>query len=314
MTATVAGDARRPTGLASRLRDSFHLRHYALLTVIATYTLIVVGGVVRSTNSGTACPDWPLCHGQIVPPAETKVWIEFTHRLVASAVGFLILGLVFTAWRRYKDDATMRRAAVAAGVILGIQVLVGGATVGTETAAGVVAIHLTIALSLISTLIYITTRLFRDGVVTSAAEVLPIVVALGVFALIISGAFVSQRNAGLAYPDWPLFDGKVTPADSEAGYLHYGHRFVAGIAALLMVWLWIKGVRVGSPGIVIWGLTVALLLFVAQVLLGAANVWLDLATSVRILHLALASAVWAVLVFTMTSAWQNGLHVAKGTP
>jgi heme A synthase len=66
----------------------------------------------------------------------------------------------------------------------------------------------------------------------------------------------------------------------------------------------------------LWGLTLALLLFVAQALLGAANVWLDLATSVRILHLALASAVWAVLVFTMMWAYQNGhaLTTTKGRP
>ncbi len=314
MTATVAGEAGRSAGLFGRLRSSFHLRHFALLTVIATYALIVVGGVVRSTNSGTACPDWPLCHGQVIPPAETKVWIEFTHRLVASVIGFLILGLVLPVWRRSRDDPAMRRAAVAAALILAVQVLVGGLTVGTETAAGVVAVHLTIALSLISTLIFITARLFRTGTVTSAVELLPVLAALGVFALIISGAFVSQRNAGLAYPDWPLFDGALTPSDSEAGYLHYAHRLVAAASAVLMIWLWLKGVRAGAPALVVWGLTAALLLFVAQVLLGAANIWFDLATSVRILHLALASAVWVVLVFTAALTWQDGRYVAKGVP
>jgi heme A synthase len=49
-------------------------------------------------------------------------------------------------------------------------------------------------------------------------------------------------------------------------------------------------------------------LFVAQVVIGAANVWLELATSVRILHLALASAAWGVLVFAVAYRLLNPLE------
>jgi heme A synthase len=141
--------------------------------------------------------------------------------------------------------------------------------------------------------------------------VLALVALAAVFALIITGAFVSQREAGLAYPDWPLFDGGVTPSDSEAGQLHYGHRAVAGITGLLLVALWWRALATNAAPTITWGLTLVLVLYVAQALLGATNIWFELHTSVRILHLALASAVWAVLVFTMMWAWQNGLHLAN---
>ncbi len=313
MATTLAGRAPREGGIFARLRASFDLRYYAAATAITTYGLIVLGGTVRSTGSGEACPDWPLCKGHIVPPLEAKVWVEFSHRLLATVVTFLVAGLIYAIWRRRKQDPLLWKAAILAGGLLALQIIVGGITVDTKTAAGVVAIHLSIALTLLTTLIFITARLFRTtDHPLGRLEVLPCVVLAGVFALVISGAFVSQKHAGLAYPDWPLFNGGVTPSSSEAGQLHYLHRIVAGTVGLLFLALFAQAVRRHASPKVIWLLTCAGVLFVAQALLGAANVWLELATSVRILHLALASAVWAVLVFTMAWAYQNGLRLTKG--
>jgi cytochrome c oxidase assembly protein subunit 15 len=315
MATTLAGRAPREGGIFARLRASFDLRYYAAATAITTYGLIVVGGTVRATGSGEACPDWPLCKGNIVPPLEAKVWVEFSHRLLATVVTFLVAGLIYAIWRTRKQDPLLWKAAVLAGGLLALQIIVGGITVDTKTAAGVVAIHLTIALTLLTTLIFVTARLFRtQDQPLVRLEVLPCLVLAGVFALVVTGVFVSQRQAGLAYPDWPLFNGGVTPSSSEAGQLHYLHRIVSGGVGLLFLALFAQAVRRHASPKVIWLLTGAGVLFVAQALLGAANVWLELATSVRIAHLALASAVWAVLVFTMAWAYQNGLRLTKRTP
>jgi heme A synthase len=204
-------------------------------------------------------------------------------------------------------------AAIAITGLLGLQVAVGGVTVGTETAASVVAIHLTIALTLISLLIFVTTRLLRETGETAAFEIFPVLVCAGIFVLIMTGVFVSQREAGLAYPDWPLFDGKLTPSSSEQGQLHYAHRVIAGVVGLVALALYIRAIIVEAAPAVLWGLTAAAVLFLGQVLVGASNVWMDLHESVRILHLALASGVWCVLAFTMAWAHHNGLRITKGT-
>jgi heme A synthase len=305
--------AARPTNTSAfqRLKTAFQFRYFAIFTVIATYGLIVLGGTVRVTDSGTACPDWPLCHGQIIPPADTKVWIEFSHRLVASIVGFLIIAVAFIIWRRYRDNRIMLVAAATSVVLLGAQVLVGGVTVGTETAAGIVAIHLTIALTLISCLIIMAAgvqRPFADSTWTvrglaAALPKLTIATLGGVFALIIVGAFVSQMGAGLAYPDWPLFDGALTSSGSRNGDIHYAHRLLAVVVGVVALAFAMMAFKRETNTLVIAGVAVAAALFAAQVLVGASNIWLDLATSVRIVHLALASALWAVLVFAL--AWSH---------
>jgi heme A synthase len=311
---TIAAASGRAGAISDRLRSLLQFRYLALATVIATYGLIVLGGTVRATNSGTACPDWPLCYGQVIPPFETKVLIEFSHRLAASIVGFMILGTVIWIWRKHRANRLMLRAGVAAGLLLALQVLVGGATVNTETAATVVAIHLSIALTLLAVLILIAAGAFRLTHTETAGETgwsgqvgalrpLPVLAALSALVLIISGAYVSQTGAGLAYPDWPLFDGQLVSAGGKLANIHYIHRVVAAAAGVLVLALAVQTLRRDRRHVMVGAVTLAFAIYVVQVFVGASNIWLDLATPVRIAHLALASALWAVLVFTVTWAY-----------
>jgi heme A synthase len=284
------------------LRERISFEYFAVLTLVSTYGLIVLGGTVRATDSGTACPDWPLCHGRVFPRIEEHVLIEWSHRLVASIVGLLIIAMVVWALRRAGEDRLVRGAAVLAFLLLTVQVLVGAATVNTETDADVVAVHLSIALTLFATLILIALAASGERV-GDASGVFPLIiaVALGAFVLVISGAYVSQEHAGLAYPDWPLFDGKLTPSGGRIGDLHYLHRALAGGVGLLLVWLAWRTWRTAQRPIVLKAIMLAGVIYVVQVLAGAGNIWLELPTWLRILHLALASALWAVLVFA--AAW-----------
>ena len=88
------GPSRPPAHQTAVRRGSrTSLNRFAKLAVaasIATYLLIVVGGLVRATDSGLGCPDWPGCFGGWVPPPELHAWIEHSHRLVAALALSLI--------------------------------------------------------------------------------------------------------------------------------------------------------------------------------------------------------------------------------
>ena len=75
-----------------------------LVTYCVAFALVVLGGVVRVTGSSLGCPDWPLCHGRLIPPFDFHTLIEYSHRLVAVAVSVLVLATSLVAWRSWRKQ------------------------------------------------------------------------------------------------------------------------------------------------------------------------------------------------------------------
>lgn len=278
------------------------IRWLALAAALAGYLLIVIGGTVRVTGAGLGCgPEWPLCNGRLVPGWDLLAWIEYVHRLIALAVILLTGAVAVASWRARSPDRWMvRLPLIAAGLVL-VQAMLGAITVWTHLEAAVVALHLGVALSYLAVALVLAFRTWFPALarVAGRSPLRPwLVAALGaVFLLMLSGAYTAKRGAGFACPEWPFCGGFWIPTGWTNVDVHLTHRLIALVAVLLVAGVARKARRVrGESPSVVGLVTAAAVLMVAQVFVGAANIWFRLHPAVSVAHLAVATIVWVLLV------------------
>ena len=287
-----------------------------------TYVLVVIGAIVRSTGSGMGCPDWPTCHGSLIPPlGDTAAWIEWTHRTVAVVVGLLVLALAALALLRHRRSLSIVLPSVAALLLVAFQAYLGKITVDTNNAGEWVTAHLAAALALLGLLTFIAVRasypveLQRRGSSQRMTLLLAFTAAC-VYALMLFGSHVTANSpaASLVYPTWPLFNGQLWPtfsADPTIAFwqqAQFLHRFVALLVGLLLlgvtwvVWRRVRAARAGTSAALPGGqsvlglLATASALYGVQVIVGALQITTTLAAWAVALHLALGALIWALVV------------------
>jgi heme A synthase len=101
----------------------------AVFTLICTLSLVTLGGVVHNTGSSLACPDWPLCFGQVFPKMEGGVAIEHSHRLLGSWVGLCVIGLVYLSSKIRREFPALFKGSLLALFVVVFQGVLGGVTV-----------------------------------------------------------------------------------------------------------------------------------------------------------------------------------------
>jgi len=145
------------------------MREYrlAVTTAVAALALAVIGGLVEPEGAALACPDWPLCNGRVLPSLNAAVLVEHGHRIVALGVAILTATLAALVMRT-RIDPGVRRLAIAAVALVGLQAALGAITVvyGLPVLARIA--HLATAMSFFAVVVHLAARLRPGG-----AAVLP---------------------------------------------------------------------------------------------------------------------------------------------
>ncbi|MBI3847435.1 MAG: protoheme IX farnesyltransferase [Planctomycetes bacterium] len=222
------------------------LRRYAKLVVGVTFCLLVAGGLVTSTGSGLSVPDWPTSFGYNMFTFPPSKWVggirfEHSHRLIASFVGMLTIGLF--AWLLASEPRRWMKwlGGAALGSVL-LQGLLGGLTVLHLLPPSISATHASLAQSFFCVTVAIATFTSRgwfaerarlDAPDRSGVRRLAIVTTAIVFVQLVIGAIMRHVDAGLAIPDFPLAFGRLVPplGDPKVA-IHFAHRVGALLVAV----------------------------------------------------------------------------------
>lgn len=217
------------------------LHRYVKIVVASTVLLIAAGGMVTSTGSGLAVPDWPNTYGQFMFsfPLEKMVggiFYEHGHRMIASTVGFLTIILAIWTWKVDPRRWVRRLGVAALGAVI-LQGMLGGITVLLLLPAPVSIGHAGLAqlfFCITVSLALFTSPGWRREQTAADDPVLRRVAAtttVMIYCQILLGATMRHIGAGMAIPDFPWVFGGVLPPVWNAGIaIHFAHR----VGALLV--------------------------------------------------------------------------------
>jgi cytochrome c oxidase assembly protein subunit 15 len=280
------------------------LNRYLKLLVFATFCLLIAGGLVTSTDSGLAVPDWPKSYGMWMPPMVGGVLYEHGHRMVASFVGFLTV--ILAVWIGIKEKRKWMKVlgfvALAAVITQGV---LGGITVLYLLPLPISVAHATLAQSffcLVVSLKYFTSNEWKTDPKRISAPAahrnIFIIMAALVYIQLILGGIVRHSGAALAIPDFPLANGRLIPefTTSEIA-IHFLHRIGA---VLVLIWSFVTGwlvfknyrneSRFTRPTILL------ILLVLAQIGIGGWTVLSKTAIPIATAHVAVGALILATTV------------------
>ncbi len=288
------------------------LHRYTRLLVAATLVLVTAGGMVTSTASGLSVPDWPTTYGynMFTFPLGKMVggiFYEHGHRLIATLVGLLTIGLVAFVWRVDSRRWMLRLSLIALAAVI-LQGVLGGLTVIYLLPDAISIGHA--GLAQVFFCLTVATAVFTSRTWLGPAALANdpalrrrlVVMTSLIYLQILLGATMRHTGAGLAIPDFPLvFGGLLPPAWTPGVAVHFAHRVGALVVTVFVLanvaYIWSR--HGGRRELVrpAWLLVVAV---AAQVALGATVVLSGKQEIVNTLHVAVGSIVLGTsLVLTL---------------
>jgi len=280
------------------------------------FLVILAGGVVRMTQSGMGCPDWPKCFGMWIPPTDASqlpadfekyldkqdidhtfnayhTWIEYINRLLGALLGVFIIGyLVWTIRKFWSSRKDMVLIAFLLFIAVCIQGYLGKVVVDKNLSVAMITIHMIGALIIAALPLINITKLEESKVSVPAYLKHFTFIFIGVLVLqIVLGTQVREEidtiSKSLAYEQRELWIERL-------GYLFLIHRSFSWLVLFLSVFLFWKGRSIeyfNKHSLFI------LLQVLIIIILGVIMAYMNVPAIAQPLHLLLASSLLMHLVY-----------------
>jgi cytochrome c oxidase assembly protein subunit 15 len=291
------------------------LRILAIITVIGAYIMIVLGVLVTTTGSGQGCGNsWPFCHGEIIPGSITvKGLTEYSHRIMSSADGFLVLILTVWSWLAYRKDRLIKLYAFLSLLFIVAQGALGAVTVvyeGTFAINWLLSIHFGLSLIAFASVVLLTTRIFELGRESQDRPVPALVPSFGLqlslwalavytYLVVYTGAYVEHTGAvvGCGH-QLPGCGSTYLPDLLSLPGIQVLHRYAAGLLWLCVLLLLIAVLRrYRASRALVAGAWWSFILVTLQALVGVFNVLTTGQMVPALIHATLVSVFFAVLCY-----------------
>ncbi|BDA79947.1 cytochrome oxidase assembly protein [Leptospira kobayashii] len=248
---------------------------YTALSVLILFNMIY-GPLVRATDSGLACPDWPLCNGQFVPTWTFHIFMEVGHRYYSGILGILIFAALIFVLKNKEHRKNYAIPATLSLIFLISQVTLGALTVTKLLHPTTVNLHLINAVLLLTTCLTIALQAKEEGKsvfhAKPEARLLFVLILAFVLYQLFLGGKVSSHYAGLACPDFPTCFGEWIPKMHGTIRFQMEHRIFGYITALLILGTTAYSIFRLEDTKVKFYLKAASYLIILQILVGALNV------------------------------------------
>src|SRR6266487_4507680 len=315
------------------------LNIFVWLTAIATLFLICSGGMVTSKGVGLAVPDWPTTFGYNMFLFPVSKWIggiffEHTHRLIASAVGFLTIILAIWLWRSEPRRWVRNLGAVALGAVI-LQGVLGGLRVTmlkdeigifhaclAQAFLGLVVVIALVTSKFWSTLSHVIVDPRKFAAITTTAIAITVVI----YVQLALGATMRHQHRDLAILDFPTANGAWIPDTSPTAlakinawrdarglspvtafqiWLQMAHRFIAFVIGIAVIAFCLRMRRDASRLAALKRLSIFWVVLVGcQIALGAWTIWSNKAADLATAHVALGAVMLSFGVSISAICWR----------
>jgi heme A synthase len=275
------------------------------ITVAVIFLLLVWGNIVAGLKAGLACPDWPLCHGKILPPFRWDIYIEFFHRVIGATASILLIVLSYKRVREY--PRLTKLIPILTVALLIFQITLGGIVVLMKLPVDITTFHFGAALLIFTLTLYLASfdgKIDMPSFSLSNFGWLFFPLALLIFVQAVLGAYVRHTDAGLACPDFPKCLGHwIPPVLTGIVLTHYIHRSLAYLIFIVVFSVFFysfinRQLRHFRSEIIL----LVILIFL-QILVGVGVVHSKLFFVITAIHISLALLILGTVLYT----WFQGM-------